>query len=1429
MANETITRHLAKLDFDVSGVANQLGNVETMLKNASDEAENTKKSFDKVFENFSTQKNISPILNYDDATKYKNELEEILKTKGEISKLQFKTDADGGLYGASVEITDSQGKKIRESFELVQKSVENAKTGVKEYESAWVSSGKNIYQSLKTLQEQQDDFYKKNMSQFDFEIKQREIQGQNFSKQLKEQMQGQQLLNKEMEAAKVTYGGGIIDMVKWELQHRAVMLAEQAFTELISVMKETEFAVMEITRVLNDETLNVSAYTEEMYNIGVAYGRLFEDVSEVTLRFAQAGYDANDSLEMTRTTMLALNTAELDVNNATNSLIGIMQQWKMEAEDYVDLVDKINITADNYALTSQDLVDALLKSSSVAKNAGIEFNDLVSILTTLKVSSGQAGSAVGNAFRSIISYIQRPASLAGFEEMGIAVFADEAKTQLLPMMDILQNMSDNWKSMGTAAQDAFLLQNNEMIKTLDITGELARAEEELRVMQAEGSGALQEEIDQSVLAAGNLRRNYYIALMESWEEVANVNKTVSEYTGYSARENAKYMDTLEAKTNSLVTSLHMLAVQASDAGLLDFAKWLVDTSTSIVKLTKDAGGLNVVVGFLASAFLMIKRQQINDFFSKVSVSLDKTASSAKKAEMGLKSIGFAGWASIAVSAITLVVGAINSYNEAQKQMIIESGERAKKLADENDALYDLEERYRQSLTLDEASKNAELESIKSELVSAYGAEASAIDDVNNKRKTALDLIEQERKTNYDEWYLNEFDAWKEARQKIEEQQPLSLNLGTEMNPAPLITGEIEKYIDAFNQANGTMLEIKGDSLTGAGNAIEEVQLLTSLYSEYSQNQEARRLAGEQVAAEEETFLRLIQERIEMLKGVTSVYQQAYESGSRMEAENYLREGMYFEALEAEQSIENLERLKQVADDNIESESILAEMWALLDERAQMLGITFSEVATEIENVGDSTESVAISIDEMKEGMAEAQESVDGLKGKLSELQSSYSTLQGIVSEYNETGQVTADMIISLMGMGYEYVDVLEYQNGAMSINESKLYALQQARTADAEAAIKEQFALNVLSIATNAAADASNNATIQASYLRPAFANLSGETQHLAGSLFDAAGAGLSLSNVLSALNNSGFDATGIGQAYQNQINQAINATNTLLGALGGMSLGGSSGFTPSIPTYSSGGGGGGSSSSSAERERIQAQIDNINSVAQAEIDALQRVQEQRDRNREIEDAMDDIESARSRSGIEARKAEYEAEKELAEKREDWDTEDKIAAIEAERDAQVEALQAQMDALSSGSSGVSSGISSMRTNLTSALETGVEETEEASELMHDAVVDEFANPIANDLVSSFEMGMEIIGKMAVNHSRYMFNVYRSEFIEPMYSALVNMPFNVGSLPTMNGSAQTTNNTTNNINFENQNNITSAFDERNMLSRYSRQLMEGLNR
>ena len=165
-------------------------------------------------------------------------------------------------------------------------------------------------------------------------------------------------------------------------------------SETVDEMVEVEYQMVQIDRVLNDSSLNIDQYRDNLIQLAYDYGNSFDNVADITLRLAQAGFDADESLALTEKTLLALNTAELNATQATSDMIAVMAQWGLmtgnatqEAKDYGDIIDKINKVADNFPTTSEDILNALKKTSSAFNLAGASIDETIATIVAAEKAS----------------------------------------------------------------------------------------------------------------------------------------------------------------------------------------------------------------------------------------------------------------------------------------------------------------------------------------------------------------------------------------------------------------------------------------------------------------------------------------------------------------------------------------------------------------------------------------------------------------------------------------------------------------------------------------------------------------------------------------------------------------------------------------------------------------------------------------------------------------------------------------------------------------------------------------------------------------------------------------------------------------------------------------------------------------------------------
>ncbi len=258
----------------------------------------------------------------------------------------------------------------------------------------------------------------------------------------------------------------------------------------------------------------------------------------------------------------------------TQGLIAIMSQWQLKAEDLLPVIDKINKTADSYAITSQDIVDGLNRVGAAAKNAGMTIEETIGAITVLREASGRTGKEVGTALNTIFSYMTRDKTIKLMEALGIRVFEDEARTTFRSVIELMEELAARWQDASTSSQ---LMTSVETELLESFNEEMANAVG----LQEEWNDMQQRDISQA--AAGVRRRNFFISLMSRFSKIQEVVNGQLDAEGYSMRENERTMATLEKQIQSLKAAAEQFAVAIGDAGLLDQMKGLVEGTTDVIQ------------------------------------------------------------------------------------------------------------------------------------------------------------------------------------------------------------------------------------------------------------------------------------------------------------------------------------------------------------------------------------------------------------------------------------------------------------------------------------------------------------------------------------------------------------------------------------------------------------------------------------------------------------------------------------------------------------------------------------------------------------------------------------------------------------------------------------------------------------------------------
>lgn len=1031
--------HLTELDFDISAIPEQLAQIEKLIEEKGKQIQEIISKTWKIGDIIQTGNNDSL------EKQLKEAVAEMQKLRAEKAKL--------------VNAEEKYNKTSEQVYRLKEKAynIENLL-----YQKGF-DKNSNEVKAAKTLKEQTDELIKQLKLKNQLTDEEKE-QLSLLQKQATEMQNAAQKVtssnnNTSVKATVVDEQMSVGNKFKNFLYYRAFGEITQYAAQAAKSIANVETQMVSIARVMGLSDTQVKTLRTDLMNLGVEYGSSFEDVAEIALRFAQAGYNMQDTLKMTKASLLALNTAELDVENSTNSLIGIMQQWGLQANQLSGLIDKLNYTADRNAITTQDLVDGLLNVSSVAKTAGISLNDTIGILTAMKEASGRSGKEVGNAFKSILAYIQRADSLKAFDKMGIEVYANKATGELLPMMTILDNMQKKWNGLSAEMQDAFVtaadsagLFNEELAIALGMEQEYQEAVQKVNDAQSRGM---------TQAAAGVYRRNYYIALMENFNKVLKVSSEALNAEGYSAKENARTMETLQKKITALITALQNLAVQAADAGFLDIAKGAVDATKALTEFIGKTGGLQNALMAVLGVILLIKRQSIASNVEKVAVSIGTAIPILKNYIQGLNGVktvqaetattatamGAAinnalGFIGLAMTVLSLVTSAISAYNSAMEEARQKTINKAQSEKEEIDTLNDLINKYKELVESENQDNNTreEIKSIQEQINNLVGKQAGNVDLVNGKLDEQLAKLKEITK--------------EKARQALPDAKSAKILAESNLKKGVSYGGLLGSPFYDFNESNARRTIEKVLS----GDERLEILCNGDFLGTYL-NSLAPEEALKKLDEWQEKLNKLSDSGVDVSDGLAYITKASEELQSKLD--------------EVNKTTEYYNKLLDIINGKTQENTTETEKNTSAKQAATKTALTYEDVINDesatIESINKVLATQTLTETQYNELIAKRTKLQEERNNTLKDYESQISSLNGYIQDLNSGESLTAEQIMNLIELYPELAGHIEETADGYKIETSALQTLR-AEIIQKSKAIKEaqaQDTLNVLKETAN--------------------------------------------------------------------------------------------------------------------------------------------------------------------------------------------------------------------------------------------------------------------------------------------------------------------------------------------------------------------------
>lgn len=312
--------------------------------------------------------------------------------------------------------------------------------------------------------------------------------------------------------------------VRWGLTASVFQTIQNNLYRSVEYIKELDTSLNNIRIVTGasaSDMRDFSLYANESAKAIGASTVAFTDAAQL---YAQNGFNEADYTRLAELTTKVANVTQQETSAVSEQITALMAGYKMDIDEVENALSGMAVVGAASASDLEELATAEQKVASTAQTMGVSHEQLTAQIGTIVSVTRQAPETVGNAMRTLYARI-----------------AD------LKMGDTLEDGTDLGKLSGQLEEIG--------VKVLDETGNLRSMGDVLEDLQKVwGNLSNAQQVALGTQLAGKYQLNPFMALMENGEMYQEQLDMMANSTGALEEQQAVYMDSMQAKLQSLATA-----------------------------------------------------------------------------------------------------------------------------------------------------------------------------------------------------------------------------------------------------------------------------------------------------------------------------------------------------------------------------------------------------------------------------------------------------------------------------------------------------------------------------------------------------------------------------------------------------------------------------------------------------------------------------------------------------------------------------------------------------------------------------------------------------------------------------------------------------------------------------------------------------------
>lgn len=364
-----------------------------------------------------------------------------------------------------------------------------------------------------------------------------------------------------------SFGSETLSVTKKVIQFGAVTAIIRGVTsglgDMVKNVYELDGALTEFKKVSDLSGKGLEQYTDQAYKVGKTVARTGTEMIQAATEFKKSGFSEKDSLELGRVASMYQNVAdvELSAGEAANFIVSQMKAFNMTAQDSEHIIDAVNQVSNNFAVSSADIATNIGKASAAMATGNVTYEQSVGLMTAMtEITRNGAKSARGLvSIQSRYNQIVDESSSTGkkltawYKEHNIAI--KDQNGQLRSFYEVGADVAKIWDTLSDNEKRYYL----------------------------------------NTQAGANQSQNL-AALMRNYQTAIDATNTALDSAGSAAKENARYMDSMEGKLEALASAWENFSRKIIDS---DWLKKGMDVLTDVLEaLSTDVGQAIIKYGLL---------------------------------------------------------------------------------------------------------------------------------------------------------------------------------------------------------------------------------------------------------------------------------------------------------------------------------------------------------------------------------------------------------------------------------------------------------------------------------------------------------------------------------------------------------------------------------------------------------------------------------------------------------------------------------------------------------------------------------------------------------------------------------------------------------------------------------------------------------------